>query len=136
RQRSRGGSPPSAAASFPAIPQVDSSRLGGQPLMLVSYTPFGEARRARRKQTLAQVVPPREGYAGNIKRQEDCQCHVKTTRGGDRGAKPPRAPTARINPSAAAPSRLAAFKASARPTSPSPFASLRFSSRKIAGIIR
>src|SRR5262249_36106712 len=90
RQRSRGGSPPSAAASFPAIPQVDSSRLGGQLLMLVSYTRFGEARRARRKQTLAQIVPPREGYAGNIKRQEDCQCHVRTTRGGDRGAKPPR----------------------------------------------
>src|SRR5260370_14239655 len=55
-----------------------------------SHPRFGQTRRNRRKCALAQVVPPRERYAGHIEGEEDRQRQVRTTGGGDRGAKAAR----------------------------------------------
>jgi len=46
-----------------------ATRTCGIVARALSHTRFGEARRARRKKTLAQVVPPREQYAGHVKRR-------------------------------------------------------------------
>src|SRR5262249_32957254 len=69
-------------------------------LMLVSHPRFREARRDRRKRT-AQVVPPRERYAGHIEGEEHRQRQMRTPGRGDRGAKAARDQVAAAGPDSA-----------------------------------
>src|SRR5262245_6480634 len=69
--------------------RISRARRERSLLMLVSHPRFGEARRDRRKRA-AQVVPPRERYAGYIEGEEHRQRQMRTPGGGDRGAKAAR----------------------------------------------
>src|SRR5437016_11240983 len=66
---------------MPLPTMTSGSLMGG-----ISYARFGEARRAHRQESFAQVVPPCERYAADVECKEDLQRQMRSSRGGDRGA--------------------------------------------------
>src|SRR5437016_9730251 len=65
---------------MPLPTMTSGSLMGG-----ISYARFGEARRAHRQESFAQVVPPCQRYAADVECKEDLQRQVRSSRGGDRG---------------------------------------------------
>src|SRR5437879_4130925 len=64
------------------LPTTTSGSLMG----VASYARFGKARRTRRQEGLAQVVPPCERDAADVECKEDLERQVRAPGGGDRGA--------------------------------------------------
>src|ERR1700736_6371336 len=69
---------------------MTSGSLTASPYSCRSDPRLGEARRARRHRTLAQIVPPCERQADRVERQIDFQRQLRTAGDGDRLAEAAR----------------------------------------------
>src|SRR6202023_2775140 len=83
----------SSTARIPAIPLPTTTSRGrrkGSPLMGVSDARLRETRRTHYEKALAQIIPPRERYAGHVEGKEDLQCQMRSASRCDGGPKTAR----------------------------------------------